>query len=79
MATKYVGDRGAERYVENTANRAPQGLTAAARVSSWRMPVEGELAMGIWGTATTSPRRNSDFTFNKAETISWIVVQLYID
>ena len=58
MATKYVGERGAERYVENTVNE-PRALLkvslAAARVSSWRMPVEGEPAMGIWANRYYQP------------------------
>ena len=58
MAAKYVGDLGAARYVENTINE-PRALLkvalTAARVSSWRMPVEGESAMGIWANRYYQP------------------------
>ena len=58
MAAKYVGDQGAARYVENTINE-PRALLkvalAAAKVSSWRMPVEGEPAMGIWANRYYQP------------------------
>lgn len=51
IARRYVGDDGAEAYVTNTIDQ-PRGLfrlpLADAKVSTWRMPVEGEDGMGIW-------------------------------
>ncbi len=50
-AAKYVGEEGANAYVQNTIDQ-PRGLyrlrLADARVQTWRMPVEGERGMGIW-------------------------------
>lgn len=51
IAKRYVDEEGAEAYVQNTIDQ-PRGLYrvsfAGAKVSSWRMPVEGEDGMGIW-------------------------------
>lgn len=51
IAHRYVPPEAAEAYVTNTINE-PRGLyrlpLAAAKVSTWRMPVEGEDAQGIW-------------------------------
>ena len=51
IAQRYVDAEGAEAYVQNTIDQ-PRGLyrvvLADARVSTWRMPVEGEDGMGIW-------------------------------
>ncbi len=51
IATRYVGEAGAEAYIQNTIDQ-PRGLyrlqLAEAKVKSWRMPVEGESGMGIW-------------------------------
>ena len=51
IAERYVDPAGAEAYVQNTIEQ-PRGLyrvaLADAKVSSWRMPVEGEDGMGIW-------------------------------
>lgn len=51
IAERYVDPEGAEAYVQNTIDQ-PRGLyrlrLADAKVSSWRMPVEGEDGMGIW-------------------------------
>jgi len=51
IAKRYVEERSADAYVENTIDQ-PRGLfrlqLAAAKVSTWRMPVSGEDAMGIW-------------------------------
>ncbi|MEK9749289.1 MAG: pyridoxamine 5'-phosphate oxidase family protein [Pseudomonadales bacterium] len=58
MAAKYVGDDGARRYVENTINE-PRALLKvsleSAKVSTWRMPVEGEPQMGIWASRYYQP------------------------
>jgi len=51
IAQRYVDPEGAEAYVQNTIDQ-PRGLfrvpLANAKVTSWRMPVEGEDGMGIW-------------------------------
>ncbi len=51
IARRYVDAEGAEAYVQNTINQ-PRGLyrlpLAAARVTTWRMPLENEDGMGIW-------------------------------
>ena len=51
IAKRYVDEEGAEAYVQNTIDQ-PRGLyrvaLSTAKVSSWRMPVEGEDGMGIW-------------------------------
>lgn len=58
MAAKYVGEEGARRYVENTINE-PRALLKVsldqAKVSTWRMPVQGEPEMGIWATRYYQP------------------------
>jgi len=58
MATKYVGTRGAERYIADTIDQ-PRALfrvkLSAAKVSSWRMPVAGEPGMGIWAKRYYEP------------------------
>lgn len=51
IAGRYIPEEAAESYIQNTIDqpRALFGLTLAdATVSSWRMPVEGESATGIW-------------------------------
>jgi PPOX class probable F420-dependent enzyme len=51
IAGRYVPAREAEAYIQNTIDQ-PRGLfrlrLADARVKTWRMPVEGEAADGIW-------------------------------
>ncbi len=51
IARRYVPPEGADAYIENTINE-PRGLYRVsldtAKVRSWRMPVEGEAAEGIW-------------------------------
>ena len=51
IAQRYVDNEGAEAYVQNTIDQ-PRGLyrvgLADMKVSTWRMPVEGEDGMGIW-------------------------------
>ena len=51
IACRYVTEEQANAYVENTIEQ-PRGLfrvvLSDAKVISWRMPVEGEDAMGIW-------------------------------
>jgi len=51
IAQRYVGERGAEDYIQNTIDQ-PRGLyrlrLADAAVKSWRMPLEGEAPEGIW-------------------------------
>lgn len=51
IAERYVDAEGAAAYVQNTIEQ-PRGLFRVvlddAKVSSWRMPLEGEDGMGIW-------------------------------
>jgi len=51
IAKRYVPEEAAEAYVQNTINE-PRGLyrvtLAGAKVRTWRMPVPGEAAEGIW-------------------------------
>jgi nitroimidazol reductase NimA-like FMN-containing flavoprotein (pyridoxamine 5'-phosphate oxidase superfamily) len=51
IAGRYVDPQGAEAYVQNTIDQ-PRGLfrvpLATSKVSTWRMPLEGEDGMGIW-------------------------------
>ena len=51
IAGRYVDPQAAEAYVQNTIDQ-PRGLfrlrLADAKVSTWRMPLEGEDGMGIW-------------------------------
>lgn len=51
IARRYVGERGAEDYIQNTIDQ-PRGLyrlrLADAVVKSWRMPLDGEEPQGIW-------------------------------
>ncbi|MEM7097516.1 MAG: pyridoxamine 5'-phosphate oxidase family protein [Pseudomonadota bacterium] len=51
IAQRYVDPEGAEAYVQNTIDQ-PRGLyrvaLSDAKVSTWRMPLEGEDGMGIW-------------------------------
>ena len=51
IAERYVDREGAEAYVQNTIDQ-PRGLYRVvlqnARVTTWRMPLEGEDGMGIW-------------------------------
>jgi nitroimidazol reductase NimA-like FMN-containing flavoprotein (pyridoxamine 5'-phosphate oxidase superfamily) len=54
MARRYTPADQAEAYVQNTIAE-PRGLyrielAGADRIRSWRMPVEGEPAMGIWAS-----------------------------
>ena len=48
---RYVDPAGAEAYVQNTIDQ-PRGLfrvpLEGSKVTSWRMPLEGEDGMGIW-------------------------------
>jgi PPOX class probable F420-dependent enzyme len=51
IACRYVPDDVAEDYIQNTIDqpRALIGVSLAdARVSTWRMPAEGEAPTGIW-------------------------------
>jgi len=51
IARRYVGEAGAEAYIQNTIDqqRALFRLDVGhARLRSWRMPVEGEAPEGIW-------------------------------
>ena len=58
IAGRYVDAEGAEAYVQNTINE-PRGLYRAvladSKVSTWRMPVEGEDGMGIWHSRYYQP------------------------
>ena len=51
IAQRYVDADGAEAYVQNTIDQ-PRELYRLkldqAKVSTWRMPLEGEDGMGIW-------------------------------
>lgn len=51
IATRYLDPEGADRYLGATRDQ-PRALVAVplagARVSTWRMPVEGEAGTGIW-------------------------------
>ena len=51
IAERYVDREGAEAYVQNTIDQ-PRGLyrvtLEGSRVTTWRMPLEGEDGMGIW-------------------------------
>ena len=51
IARRYVPEAAAEAYIQNTIDQ-PRGLyrltLAGAEVRTWRMPVEGEPAEGIW-------------------------------
>jgi PPOX class probable F420-dependent enzyme len=52
IAKRYVDEAAAEEYVQNTIDE-PRGLyrvvlAEASKVRTWRMPLEGEPAMGIW-------------------------------
>jgi nitroimidazol reductase NimA-like FMN-containing flavoprotein (pyridoxamine 5'-phosphate oxidase superfamily) len=51
IAHRYVPDEAAETYVQNTIEQ-PRALYRLelrnAKVTTWRMPTEGEDAMGIW-------------------------------
>ena len=51
IAGRYVDPEGAEAYVQNTIDQ-PRGLfrvpLEGSKVSTWRMPLEGEDGMGIW-------------------------------
>lgn len=51
IAGRYVPAEEAEAYVQNTINE-PRGLYRLqldqAKISTWRMPVAGEDAQGIW-------------------------------
>ena len=51
IACRYVPADAAEAYIQDTIDQ-PRGLyrveLADARVKSWRMPLEGEAARGIW-------------------------------
>ncbi len=51
IAGRYVDAEGAEAYVQNTIDQ-PRGLFRVplngSKVTTWRMPLEGEDGMGIW-------------------------------
>lgn len=51
IAGRYVDAEGAEAYVQNTIDQ-PRGLfrvpLSGSKVTTWRMPLEGEDGMGIW-------------------------------
>ncbi|HJN93843.1 MAG TPA: pyridoxamine 5'-phosphate oxidase family protein [Dehalococcoidia bacterium] len=51
IALRYVPPEGAEVYIQNTIDQ-PRALLAVtlagSTVKTWRMPEEGESAMGIW-------------------------------
>ncbi|MEC9347467.1 MAG: pyridoxamine 5'-phosphate oxidase family protein [Pseudomonadota bacterium] len=51
IARRYISDRAAEEYVQNTIDQ-PRGLfrvvLADAKVKSWRLPLKDEPTMGIW-------------------------------
>ena len=51
IAARYVDEEAANAYVDNTIEQ-PRGLFRVAldnsKVTSWRMPVDGEEGMGIW-------------------------------
>lgn len=51
IARRYVPPDGAEAYIRNTIDQ-PRGLyrlpLAAAKLTTWRMPVPGEAGEGIW-------------------------------
>jgi nitroimidazol reductase NimA-like FMN-containing flavoprotein (pyridoxamine 5'-phosphate oxidase superfamily) len=51
IACRYVPPSAADAYVDNTIEQ-PRGLykiaLSNAKVTTWRMPLEGEDAMGIW-------------------------------
>ena len=51
IACRYVAPEGAEAYIQNTIDQ-PRALFrvafAGAKVSTWRMPIEGEDGTGIW-------------------------------
>ena len=51
IAKRYVDEDAAEGYVQNTIDQ-PRGLyrilLSRARVKTWRMPLAGEPAQGIW-------------------------------
>ena len=51
IATRYIDEQQADRYIESTIDQ-PRALLsvdlAASTLSSWRMPVPGEKASGIW-------------------------------
>jgi PPOX class probable F420-dependent enzyme len=51
IAKRYISDDEAEAYVQNTIDQ-PRGLyrvaLAGATVKTWRMPLPGEAAEGIW-------------------------------
>ncbi len=51
IARRYVPPEGAEAYIQNTIEQ-PRGLyrlpLAAAKLTTWRMPVRGEAGEGIW-------------------------------
>ncbi len=62
IACRYVPEEQANAYVDNTIEQ-PRGLyrvvlANASKVRSWRMPVEGEPAMGIWHDRYYTPGTN---------------------
>ena len=63
IAERYVPADAAAAYLQNTIEQ-PRGLyrTAlqAAKVTSWRMPVEGEAPEGIWATRYYVPGTKFD-------------------
>ena len=58
IAMRYVDADGAEAYIQNTIDE-PRGLyrlpLANAKISTWRMPLEGEDGMGIWHSRYYQP------------------------
>jgi PPOX class probable F420-dependent enzyme len=61
IAGRYVPPEAAEAYVQNTIDQ-PRGLyrvvLADAKVTTWRMPQEGEDGMGIWHDRYYTPGTN---------------------
>ena len=58
MATKYVGPRGAEKYVADTLEQPRtlyRVLLSESKMTSWRMPLSGEPSMGIWAKKYYQP------------------------
>lgn len=51
IAERYVPPEGADAYIRNTINQ-PRGLYRlrldGARITTWRMPMDGEAGEGIW-------------------------------
>ncbi len=58
IACRYLDDDGADRYLAATVDQ-PRALIAVdldeSATSTWRMPVEGEPATGIWASRYYAP------------------------